>query len=141
MKKKKTETTIVREFENKEFYLIKYSDNWADEMGISGFAVYDQEELDFWKSKIPEKWAFSVGTNEEIEYHSGKQFLNSCEIKNISINEAKSLYKFFGKNKTRFLDWNGKDFERFENYTDCQFGHFPDHFIDPDFEDETEEDE
>jgi hypothetical protein len=57
--------------------LVKYHDNWADEMNLTGFAVMTvkdwkaiQEEVKTFFQKKKCGWTFGVGTNEDIEYEN-----------------------------------------------------------------------
>jgi hypothetical protein len=65
-----------------KFYLLKYSDNWADEMDIDGHAVLTSEEYNEFNSKVDELeylW-FSVGTNEDIEYESNESIKRAYSV-------------------------------------------------------------
>ena len=125
-KQKPVEIKIPLTFDNKEFFLVKYNDDWADEMTVDGWAVFSKDELEAWKKTIPKKnITVGLGTNEWIDYDSPKEVLEACEIEPLSIDEAKTLYKLFGSENTRCLDWNGNDFQRIEHYTQCQYGFFP----------------
>lgn len=55
----------------KPYYLIKYSDNWADEMYIDGHTVIDLEKFHLLNQALKKVsyMKFSIGTNEEIEYN------------------------------------------------------------------------
>jgi hypothetical protein len=85
--------------------LVKFDSNWADEMDIDGFQVMTEVEFEDYKKvvkKVFEQagkpgWSFGIGTNEEIEYESEKDFL--CEIKptEISDEEYETFKKYFTK--------------------------------------------
>ena len=80
--------------------LVKWSDNWADEMDLEGFAVMESQEWKDIKKKFEKHdhgFDISVGTNEDIDYSDGKDFLRHIETKNISDDEAKMLKKLFGE--------------------------------------------
>jgi hypothetical protein len=53
-----------------KWYLIKYEDNWADEMDISSHTVIDEEtHKKFLKALLKNpSFTMCVGTNEEIDY-------------------------------------------------------------------------
>lgn len=126
MKNNKQEIiNIPLEFEGKEFFMVKYEDNWADEMNIEGFMVMNSQELENWKSRIPKKYRFNLGTNEEIEYDSKKEFLNTIKINSISVEEARFLYGHFGSDYTDCLEWNGREFNKMVKRRICEFGFFP----------------
>lgn len=74
------------------YYLVKYSDNWADEMDIEGFAVFTQKEFCDFSNAIEEimnlikngkTYTYWFGTNEGVEYDHVNYFLKSFEIKTI----------------------------------------------------------
>lgn len=61
-------------------YIVKFVDNWADEMDVAGFYIYEKTTWDELKTNIENiktKMEFSIGTNEELEYRNGKELLNS----------------------------------------------------------------
>lgn len=80
--------------------LIKWSDNWADEMDLNGFHIMSEKAwLEFLKlldnaieiyakhsDDLFKVFNFCVGTNEEITYKSKEDFLNSFEIDEIDEN-------------------------------------------------------
>jgi len=124
-RKDPVEVTLPLSFEQ-DFFLAKFEDNWADEMDISGFAVLSQAELDTWKANIPETdYVFCIGTNEEISYATKEEFLKAVTVSPLPVEEAKLLYKLFGKTNTESLDWNGRYYNRKETSTVCRYGHFP----------------
>jgi len=84
--------------------LVKFDDNWADEMDVSGFKLYDN--IDAWnaaiakfkeKRKIDEENYFEVyfGTNEWIEYDSLDEFLNNFKVIEISDTDAAVIGAMF----------------------------------------------
>lgn len=87
-----------------EFVLVKFEDNWADEMDVHGFKIYEIEEWTELKVKIAKlnrKMEFCIGTNEELEFKNGKAILKSMTEYKITENEKKFLENIFG-NKDRF---------------------------------------
>jgi len=75
--------------------------NWADEMDISGFKVW---EVETW-NKFKTNWEshtdtveFSIGSNEELYYRSGKEYLKRFTAKPITKVEADHLEALFGDN-------------------------------------------
>jgi len=98
--------------------LVKFDENWADEMDVSGFKLFKSEQD--WQKAIKkfkdereiedeEDCCFSIyfGTNEDNEYTSFSEFLNCFEVTNISDAEAAVLLTLF------------PDLVQFE------YGHFP----------------
>jgi hypothetical protein len=72
-------------------WLVKFSDNWADEMDVEGFSVMSTGQFTQWAKtveevakKIDEGHTFEwyIGTNEWINWESGKDFKEafSCEV-------------------------------------------------------------
>jgi hypothetical protein len=98
--------------------LVKFDENWADEMDVSGFKLFKSEQD--WQKAIKEfkdehgiedeeNCCFEVyfGTNEENQYTSFSRFLRRFEVTNISDAEAVVLLTLF------------PDLVQFE------YGHFP----------------
>ena len=72
-------------------WLVKLTDNWADEMDIEGFSIMSTGQFTLWAKTVEEvakkidedrsfEWYF--GTNEWINWDSGKDFKEafSCEV-------------------------------------------------------------
>lgn len=78
-------------------YLVRWEDNWADEMDLEGWRVMDQTELDAWKSRLQEtgRCTLSFGTNEENEYKSGQDVLDCCTVRPIADSDAEVLQRLF----------------------------------------------
>lgn len=85
--------------------LVKYSDNWADEMDISGFNVLAEDQwnahLAIAKKVFEENGSitYGVGTNEDVEFSSFKQYLSRFKVITITDEEAATLSKLFGVGK------------------------------------------
>lgn len=86
--------------------LVKYRDNWADEIKVNGWCLMTDAELETWNVEWATRFKhldeqgsyfYYVGTNEEIEYTSLEEFLDSIKIVDISEDEANVLVKLFGK--------------------------------------------
>lgn len=88
-----------------EFYLIKYDDNWADEMDVSGFIVCNFQEMSDWKkamSNLKEIMQYSyfthqIGSNEEIMYTTFEEFDSCFEVCHITKREYESIKDIFGR--------------------------------------------
>ena len=81
--------------------LIKWSDNWADEMDIEGFVIDDKDKAEKWfnnMKSITRHFDICIGTNEEIDYHDGEQFVETISIIDMTEEDEKSLRKLFGIN-------------------------------------------
>ena len=68
------------------YYLVKYNDNWADEIDIEGFALFTEEEYDEFISMINKvcdllragkTFEYYIGTNEFI-IHDHEAFFIGC---------------------------------------------------------------
>lgn len=82
-------------------WLVRVIENWADEMGVGGFAVMSNDEFMHWArtaEKVANKidstgygFTWWIGTNEYIDYHTGKDFkqIFKCEV--IDTNQAETL--------------------------------------------------
>ena len=76
-------------------FLVKYSDNWADEMDIDGCVVITEEQY----NKIQENlksfkpFTFSIGTNEEIEYETLSSLKRKLEFLEIAEEEYSVIEK------------------------------------------------
>ncbi len=79
--------------------LVKYEDNWADEMDIAGFVIMTKQEWEDMSYQI--RWCmtfpieFSCGTNEFITYKEPGNFLQKIEVQEISYQESLFLKRIF----------------------------------------------
>lgn len=84
-----------------EYELIKFYDNWADEMDIYSFYLRPKGFFEKLKEVVNKYFKYEdslelyVGTNEEITYGSASEVLNSFYVTNISEEEAKTIKKLF----------------------------------------------
>ena len=90
--------------------LVKFEDNLADEMDVSGFKIFDN--LDAWNKALSEfkseleieeddqYFEVCFGTNEYIDYHSFSNFLKNFEIIEISKDTAEIIGVLFPKAKS-----------------------------------------
>lgn len=66
--------------------LIKYSDNWADEMGLEGLFVCSSDEWEAYKETVKkyfesrDSYIYYVGSNEDIEYNSADELLSTFAV-------------------------------------------------------------
>ena len=105
-----------------EKVLVIWEANWADEMNVYGFVIVSAEEASAFKKKarkIVSPFEIYVGTNEEIEYSDGKQFLKALTFRRITPEESKIIEKFFGEsaghsNFWDFIEENEDDEEDYE---------------------------
>jgi hypothetical protein len=87
--------------ENNEskYVLVKFSDNWADEMDIEGVEVVPRD--DFYKiynlvKEVDHEFEINIGTNEDLFYDDGSDFLKHVKVTNIDEDFANKYYKFVG---------------------------------------------
>ena len=96
------QTNIDQPDSDKEtnYYLVKFYDNWADEMYIEGFDIITKEEKKQFDKAINEDLVFPVevyfGTNEENTYESAEDVLNCYTFTPLLDEEAETIKKFFG---------------------------------------------
>ena len=81
-------------------WLVKWEDNWADEMDLQGFALMTNEEFVHWArlvdaaaKKIDSGVTFDwyVGTNEWVDYDNGDDFKKASICEMISDKDAEVL--------------------------------------------------
>lgn len=82
-----------------KYYIYKFSDNWADEMDLEGFAALNEMQKDIALAKIKREYrkggTVCFGTNEDNEYDSLEDVLDCIEIEEISLQEYQVLHKLF----------------------------------------------
>lgn len=70
------------------FYCVCYTDSWADEMTLEGFALMDEKEYERYVVTVNaiitdmecgQPFIYHVGSNEEIEYDNADDFLSAFE--------------------------------------------------------------
>ena len=104
--------------------LVKFDDNWADEMDVSGFKLFDN--LDDWNEAIKDfedelkadrgyekdellgEFEIYFGTNEEIAYTSMEDFLKHFKVILITEDQKFAIESIFP-----------------EATSDYGYGHFP----------------
>lgn len=84
-------------------WLVKFADNWADEMDVEGFAIFGTKDfMGFMKladdvaNKISEDRPFTwyIGTNEWVDWHDGKRFKEAFNCEVISDEQAEVIQSF-----------------------------------------------
>lgn len=82
--------------------LVKWNDNWADEMDLNGFKLMSNEEYDTyiggWKKAFEYKGSYTmcVGTNEDIEYESFEELVRTFDVSALTNGEYKTIEDHFG---------------------------------------------
>lgn len=85
-------------------YLVRFEENWADEMDIYAFAVFSAKEYRCWRhvvarlEKAMEKavFTYSFGTNEEQDYDTFAEFDQCFTVKPITNDQANTIRDAFG---------------------------------------------
>lgn len=94
--------------------LLKFEDNWADEMDLYSFALVKDDIKELWdkvQSYTDEEKASTgpvylcVGSNEEIEYDNVADLLSNITEVKISSSEAHAIEKALG------AEWGTPDIE------------------------------
>lgn len=112
-----------------KYYLYKFSDNWADEMDLEGFAILTETEKDIALSQIRKEYkrggTICFGTNEDNEYDSLSDVMNTISFKEITAVEYNAIKKAFGKSS--FGETGPLDFDFFEDDEDDEEEEYCDH--------------
>jgi hypothetical protein len=89
------------------FYLVKYKDNWADEINIDGHIVLTKEIFKKFDAIAKKNLCFTmcIGTNEEIEYNNNdwQKASNAYSVVEIT-GEQYNVLKELDMLKTRFAE-------------------------------------
>ncbi|MEC0031032.1 hypothetical protein P4L24_24630 [Bacillus cereus] len=98
-----------------KLYLLKFDDNWADEMDLDGHMVLTEEQHEKFQERVKRAapFTFYVGTNEEIEYDDTDELERAYEIEEMTEEDRKILQKL-GITNTGFAE------QFFDNV--CQYG-------------------
>lgn len=147
-RKPQQEITEPLLFEGIDYLLVKYSDNYADEFDVNGFRIFTVQEWDTWQRQVPNKRIHAgFGTNEACEYRNKKDFLECFTVVPLTTEQAKTMFDLFGKEITKYLDYNGRNHDTIIHSTAVVYGVFPYHIGDKnsdsidDLEDEDFDDE
>ncbi len=82
-------------------FLVRFSDNWADEMDLEGwYVVHASDENELKQNLVPLKTKFpktiSFGTNQYNEYIDREHLLAQYSWEDITYEESQVLDKLFG---------------------------------------------
>lgn len=92
------------------FYFVRYTDSWADEMTIEGFAIMDEKEYERYvvtlnaiitDMECGQPFIYYVGSNEEIEYDNVDDFLSAFETSEFE-EYPEGIEMIFGKKFPEF---------------------------------------
>jgi len=82
-----------------KYYLYKFSDNWADEMDLEGFAILTENQKDVALTKIKREFkkggTISFGTNEDNEYENLNAIMGCIEIDTITSQQYHTMKSIF----------------------------------------------
>lgn len=87
--------------------LVEFSTNWADEIDLSGFKIYDKLEWEELVAKVSlHKSSFQVyfGTNESNEYENGEALLEEYTISHLNDSDAEVIMRLLGGEYGMFED-------------------------------------
>jgi len=103
-----------------KYYLVEWDSNWADEIDVTGFAVFKGEDLKQYKEKLQQHKSnitFYIGTNEEIEYKNGQAVLDDLTITEIEFSDFRTIqYLFDGSyGFTNFLECGDDEDEDYDD--------------------------
>lgn len=92
------------------FYFVRYTDSWADEITIEGFAIMDEKEYERYvvtlnaiitDMECGQPFIYQVGSNEEIEYDNVDDFLSAFETSEFE-EYPEGIEMIFGKKFPEF---------------------------------------
>lgn len=80
--------------------IVLYNGDWADEMDVNGFSITSDMCWEEYQKFVNEKGIFPhtkcVGTNEDIEYETAKDYFRDLTAKDITKEEVLVIKKLFG---------------------------------------------
>lgn len=85
---------------SKNKVLLKFEDNWADEMDICSWQIVDKAAFESIRDSFILKYEdrefnIGIGSNEDIEYDNAKAFLEKIDVTDITDEEVKTIKKLF----------------------------------------------
>lgn len=89
-------------------YLVKYSDNYADEFDIQGFRLFTETEYNEWDAEVCKLYywpaTYQFGTNEDITYEDFDSYRYKIDVLEISEERYNFMSKCFGTTYGNFFD-------------------------------------
>ena len=82
----------------RKYVLLKFEDNWADEMNVYGFIVISGKGWQLEKARleaITDCITLYIGSNEELEWSDGADLLSRIEVEQLRDDEAGAMKKHF----------------------------------------------
>lgn len=83
----------------KDMVLLKFEDNWADEMDVAGYEVITLRQLEHFNKRVEayfsenDSFEYYFGTNEFIEYNSAIELLSKYSVLTITETDYQTLNK------------------------------------------------
>lgn len=81
------------------YVLVKWADNWADEMDLEGFRIFAESDWAEFKTKLSaytDEFTICVGTNEDIDYSNGTDLLKKMKVHKLSESDYATISRIFG---------------------------------------------
>lgn len=100
---------------DKEYVLVEWNGNWADEMDLNGFKVCEKRDWDKYVKTMdnvtfPE--THCVGTNEDLEWETKEDHLDEFKARKITSEQYQTIKKLIGVEFGFFPDLSYKaDYE------------------------------
>lgn len=93
--------------------LVRYDDNWSDEMDISGFVIFKSnqdwesflEEAKVFFEEHPEGYTYYVGTNEEIHFENFEDYESRLTAHGLSDEAFKDMKEIFGSPQDEIISF------------------------------------
>lgn len=93
----------------KQWLLVRFKDNWADEMDVCGFSFFDKFAWDNVLTAINnhERWPEEIGfgTNESNEYRTAQDLINEYKVVEVTQDEKDTIQRLF-----EMRDWGWGNF-------------------------------
>lgn len=94
----------------KEYVLIVFDSNWADEVDIEGFKIVKKEYWENVKLGLEHgddlfPFSYSIGTNQEDEINTKEEFLRTFRAKEITEGEVSTLMSLLNKYESKNPDF------------------------------------
>ena len=96
--------------------LLIFEWNWADEFDVHGFIIINESDYDGFVKCVgafEDELTISFGTNEEFDFGSGAEIVESFTVKDITDEQAAQLVNVFGLRLHTFTNdkYKGKYYE------------------------------
>jgi hypothetical protein len=89
----------TKSLEGKDIVLVRWRDDWADEMTLDGFVTMTTSEWNEYYKTVTTQIAFpcekSVGSNQQIEYQTAEDYLNTLDVRGTTEEEFDASHRLF----------------------------------------------